>query len=73
MKYRVGDEVFIKGRVMNVVTNNPYNPNPFLFYQVDIGETGDIVVSENKIIDITKLVKPTKTIEAREYKQGHFK
>ena len=73
MKYRVGDEVFIKGRVMGVNTTTPYDQHPILFYQVDIGETGMIMVSENKITDITKLVKPTKVIDAKEHQKNHFR
>lgn len=73
MRYRVGDEIFIKGKVVNIVTSNPYDPYPSLFYQVNIGETGDIIVSENRITDILKLVKPAQTIDAKEYEKGHFK
>ena len=73
MKYNIGDEVYIKGKVISIATNNPYDPNPLLFYQIDIGETGNIMVSENKVVDITKLVKLTKTIEAKEYKKGHYR
>ena len=73
MKYNVGDEVYIKGKVVGVATNTPYEPNPLLFYQVDIGETGNIMVSEHKVVDITKLVKPSKTIDAKEYKPGRFR
>lgn len=73
MKYNVGDEVYIKGRVAGVVTDTPYEEHPKFFYQVDIGETGVVVVSENKVANITKLVKPCKTIDAKEYKKGHFR
>ena len=73
MRYNVGDEAYIKGKVIGVATNNPYDPNPLLFYQVDIGEMGNIMVSESKVVDITKLVKPAHTIDAKEYKEGRFK
>lgn len=73
MKYNVGDEVYIKGKVISIATNNPYDPNPLLFYQIDIGETGNIMVSENKVVDITKLVKPAKTIETKKISEGHYR
>lgn len=73
MKYNVGDEVYIKGRVMNIVTNTPYEEHPKLFYQIDIGETGNVIVAENKVADMTKLVKTKKCIDAKEYKRNHYK
>lgn len=73
MKYNIGDEVYIKGRVMNIVTNTPYEEHPKLFYQIDIGEIGNVVVAENKVVDVTKLVKAGKVFEAKEYKKDHYK
>ena len=73
MKYKVGDEVFIKGRIISIGTNNPHDEYPNIFYQVDIGEIGAIVISEKKVVDMTKLVKPCKNIDAKEYKKGHFR
>ena len=73
MKYSVGDEVYIKGKVIGVGTNNPYDPHPILFYQVDIGETGNIMVSEHRVVDVTKLVKPTNIIDAKEISEGHYR
>lgn len=73
MKYNVGDEVYIKGQIVGVGTNNPYDAAPIFIYQLDIGEMGTIVVSESKLISKNKLFKEQKTIDAKEFKKGHWK